>query len=102
MLIRFALLKPSNARQSILLYNNFSDSLKYSKIFKKNDIKVSIPISDEVLLSQSLSTSNSKELLKYKIGNHFQKFKLHPTDTGSSALQSKTKIILYLNVQLYS
>ena len=59
------------------------------KIFKYHGVSKNIAITDDVLQSQSLSTANSKDILKYKIGNHISKFRLHRTDTGSSAIISK-------------
>ena len=67
--------------------------VKTKELFRP-DMEIKVPISDEVLRSQSLSTANSQELLKYKVGNHVKTFKRHPSDTGNSAVQSKFSFIL--------
>ena len=58
------------------------------KSFLKPGVTTSVNLSDEVMTSHSLSTANSQDIMKYKIGKHVTKFKVHDTDTGSSTIQS--------------
>ncbi len=62
---------------------------KLKKIFIKPDISTNAKVSNEVMASHSLTTANSLDMLKFKIGKHVRKFKAHETDTGSSSIQSK-------------
>ena len=62
---------------------------KLKKVFIKPDISTNVKVSNEVMASHSLTTANSTDLLKFKIGKHVRKFKAHETDTGSSTIQSK-------------
>ena len=55
---------------------------------KLTDMKLNVDISDDVYIAHSLSTANSKDVLKYKIHNHINDLKIHPTDTGTTAIQS--------------
>lgn len=65
------------------------DSDKKEVIMKRFDMRFNTDLSEEALRTLSLSTANSKDLLKHKISQHVNKFKIHPSDTGSSAVQSK-------------
>ena len=55
---------------------------------KRTDMKINVDISDDVYIAHSLSTANSKEILKHKISNHVKDLQVHQMDTGSTAVQS--------------
>ena len=77
-----------------------NESLVKSRELFRPDMKCNGNVSDDVIRSQSLSTANSKEWLKYKIGKHVETFKQHPSDTGSSAVQSAS-LSLSIPISIY-
>lgn len=54
---------------------------------RRNDVKVDIP--DAVRPVLSLETANAAQVLKYKQAEARKLVRLHATDTGSAASQSK-------------
>ena len=55
---------------------------------KRTDMKINVDISDDVYTVHSLSTANSKDILKHKISNHVKNLQIHQMDTGSTGVQS--------------
>ena len=60
-------------------------------------IAVKSPLPDAVRAPLSLSTANSKEILKYKVNERIGQFQQRPGDTGNSAVQGMTTVGAPLN-----
>ena len=54
-----------------------------------HDANVTVKTSPETLKIISLDTANSAQVVKYNISEAVEKYKAHPTDTGSTSVQGK-------------
>ena len=68
---------------------NSSVCRQFSAPPRFHDMEVPADLSKDALSTISLHTANQAQIVKYNIREAVQTYKAHPTDTGSTSVQSK-------------